>query len=138
MNRKPIGTIFVTYSSKTKRKDKGLLKAIERYDSPRIRQIAAAASSLGLGFRILSGRHGLLSPGDKIPYYDHLLNWEGVGQVLAKVAGQLALEKVSLVVYFTRPLRKASAPLAYHALMEAACAEKGIRMVGIEVERPGA
>ncbi|HAH06941.1 MAG TPA: hypothetical protein DCM05_10510 [Elusimicrobia bacterium] len=136
MPKRPAGPIFVTYSSKTKRKDKGLLKALERYDSPRIRQIAAAAADLGLNFRILSGRFGLLAPEDKVPYYDHLLKWEGVGQVLAKVAARLVREKVSAVVYFTRPLRKASAPLAYHALMEAACAEKGIRMIGIEVERP--
>ena len=136
MSRESAGPIFVTYSSKNKKRDPGRLKAIERYQSPRIRQIASAAASLGLGFRILSGEYGLLAPDDQIPYYDHLLKWEGIGRVLEKVTGRLSREKVTAVVYFTRPLRKASAPLAYHALMEAACMEKGIRMVAIEVERP--
>ncbi|MBI5242706.1 MAG: hypothetical protein HY922_03350 [Elusimicrobia bacterium] len=138
MIKKPLGPIFVTYSSKNKKRKAGRMRAIERYDSPRIRQIAAAAASLGIGFRILSGKYGLLAPDDRISCYDHLLKWEGIGRVLARVSKRLARERVAAVIYFTRPLRKASAPLAYHALIEAACAEQGIRMVAVEVERPAA
>ena len=110
--------------------------AQERYDSARIRQVQSAAASLGIGFRLLSGKYGLLAPRDKVPYYDHLLKWEEIGRMLPGVIKRLARERVAAVVYFTRPLRKASAPLAYHALMEAACAARGIRMVGIEIDRP--
>jgi len=136
MPKKPTGPIFVTYCSKNKRRDAGLLPALARYDSARIRQVHAAAVSLGIGFRVLSGRFGLLDPADKVPYYDHLLKWEEIGRLLPKVVKRLAREDVAAIVYFTRPLRKASAPLAYHALMEAACAAQGIRMVAIEIERP--
>ena len=135
MNVKPYRPIFVTYCSKNKKRDKGLMKAIERYDSGRMRQVRAAAESLGIGFRLLSGKYGLLAPDEKIAWYDHLLKWEGIGRVLPRVAKRLAREKVGAVVYFTRPLRKASAPLAYHALMEAACVENDIKLISIEIER---
>jgi hypothetical protein len=131
----PNGPIFVTYCSKNKRRTPGRMSASQRYASARIKQVHAAATSLGIGFRILSGKFGLLAPEDKVPYYDHLLRWEEIGRLLPKVVKRLAREKVSAVVYFTRPLRRASAPLAYHALMEAACAAQGIRMVAIEIER---
>lgn len=136
MPTKPTGPIFVTYCSKNKKRTAGRVAAQDRYDSARIRQVQAAAASLGVGFRILSGKFGLLAPHDKVPDYDHLLRWEEIGRLLPRVVKRLARERVAAVVYFTRPLRKASAPLAYHALMEAACAAGGIRMVGIEIERP--
>lgn len=134
--KRALGPIFVTYCSKNKSRKGGRMEALERYDSPRIRQVHAAASCLGVGIRILSGKYGLLAPRDKVPYYDHLLRWEEIGRLLPQVSKRLARERVSAVVYFTRPLRKASAPLAYHALMDAACAANGIKMVAIEVERP--
>ena len=135
--KKPLGPIFVTYCSKNKTRAGGRQRALERYDSPRIRQVHAAADCLGIGVRILSGKYGLLAPEDKVPYYDHLLRWEEIGRLLPRVSKRLARERLTSVVYFTRPLRRASAPLAYHALMDAACAANGIKMVAIEVDRPG-
>lgn len=137
MPKKPVGPIFVTYCSKNKLRGSRRMAARERYDSARIRQVELAAQSLGIEFRLLSGKFGLLAPSDKIPYYDHLLEWEEIGKLLPQVIGRLKRENVAGVVYFTRPLRKASAPLAYHALMEAACSSAGIRMVAIEIERAG-
>ncbi|MFA5138068.1 MAG: hypothetical protein WC728_02460 [Elusimicrobiota bacterium] len=129
------GPVFVTYCSKNKSRRKGLLPAIGRYDSDRIRQVWRASEALGLPFLILSGKYGLLSPADKIPYYDHLLEWEGIGKLLPGVSKRLARERVTAVVYLTRPLRRGSAPLAYHSLMEAACTARGIRFVAIEIEK---
>lgn len=134
MNMKPFSPIFVTYCSKNKKRDKGLMSAISRYESGRILQVKAAADSLGIPFLMLSGKYGLLAPHERIPWYDHLLKWEGIGRVLPQVARRLAREKVGAVVYFTRPLQ-ASAPLAYHALMEAACVENDIKLISIELER---
>ena len=90
MNLKPFGPIFVTYCSKNKKRDKGPMEAISRYDSERIRSVKGAADSLGIGFRLLSGKYGLLAPHEKIRWYDHLLKWEGIGKVLPQVARRLA------------------------------------------------
>ena len=133
MKRVP-GPVFVTYCSKNKDARRPLLPAAERYKSERIAQVRGAAEALGVGFRILSGKFGLVAVADKIPYYDHLLKWEGIGGLLPVVRRKLVRDKITAVVYFTRPLRKASAPLAYHALIEAACAAAGVPMLVIELE----
>jgi hypothetical protein len=65
--------LYATYCSKDKEATAGELPAIERYLSPRIRAVHAAAEGTGAKFGILSGLYGLISPDQPIPAYDHLL-----------------------------------------------------------------
>lgn len=81
---------FITYCSREKVATVGDLPAVERYLSERIRRVAALAQKDGASFRILSGQFGLLSSGDPIPYYDHLLAPEEVNGMAQKIAPALA------------------------------------------------
>lgn len=81
--------LAVTYCSRRKREDAGLLPAVERYSSPRIPAARDWARRHGADFRILSGRYGLLDPAEPIPYYDHLLGTDEVEAMTERVAGQL-------------------------------------------------
>lgn len=64
---------YCTICSKEKRKDKELLPAIERYLSPRIKNVYERASLDNTKFLIFSGEYGFIHPYSLIPYYDHLL-----------------------------------------------------------------
>lgn len=68
--------LYITYCSKKKNKtfDK-LLEAITRYESERIEKIHNKAKEYGAEFRILSGFFGLISPDEKIPYYNFFTGW---------------------------------------------------------------
>ncbi len=64
---------YCTICSKEKRNDKELLPAIERYLSPRIKNVYQKASSEKVKHLIFSGEYGFIHPYSLIPYYDHLL-----------------------------------------------------------------
>jgi len=65
--------IFCTYCSKLKDEIIDSLPAIHRYKSKRIRKVNESAKLLDYPIFILSGKYGLISTEQKIPYYDHLL-----------------------------------------------------------------
>jgi hypothetical protein len=95
---------FCTYCSALKSQAPGNIPAIQRYQSLRIRKICQAATELGLGFYILSGEFGLISPHQPIPFYDHLLRPEEVPVMVERVNKQLHEHGLASLVYFTRPL----------------------------------
>ncbi len=68
------GTIFLaTICCREKDRAGGLLPAVRRYRSPRIRRLAELAGEAGLPLVILSGLYGLIEAGQPIPYYDRLM-----------------------------------------------------------------
>jgi len=95
-------TAFCTYCSDKKDHSEGEMSAIQRYRSPRISSVYAAALGLGFGFVILSGEYGILDPCDPIPDYAHLLLPEEVPKHSELVAGQLTALGVEDLVFFTK------------------------------------
>ena len=92
--------VFCTYCSAKKDKTPGLLPAIKRYQSARIRSVSQAAAVLDVHFSILSGEYGLVSREQEIPWYDHLLHQSEIDHLASVVAGQLQMLGANQVVYF--------------------------------------
>ena len=119
--------IVVTYCSGPKRKDGGLLPAVDRYLSERIRTLHQQANADE--FRILSGKFGLLAADQPIPLYDHLLSPEEVGGLAQKVATCLTDLQADEVEYHTADPARFPDLVPYREVIETAC-----RVVEINLE----
>lgn len=129
-------TIYVTYCSAGKRRDPGLLPAIERYESARIRGVAARAEADGATFRILSGEFGLLAPGEPIPWYDHLLRPDEAMKIAVRVSVSIHALGVLEVVFFTAGADADPNLAPYHAAIAEACRRVGAKLRLEAVEGP--
>lgn len=131
---------LVTYCCRDKAKDRGPMPARDRYLSPRIRVAEEAAERLGWGFVILSGRHGLVGPGEDLAWYDHLLTLDQVEEHAVRCAGQLADRGTDEVVLLSRSETVDPGVGPYRACLEAACAraELPFRLVEIGAVTPPA
>ncbi|MBS1789129.1 MAG: hypothetical protein JST85_15480 [Acidobacteria bacterium] len=127
-------TIFSTYCSAEKEVADGLLPAIERYRSERIKRIYSAALVCGVGFFILSGEFGLLSPNEPIPYYDHLLTGNEVESHSGKIAGQIKQCGITQIIFFTLPVAMDDTLAAYHACLRLACQIASINLSFVEID----
>ena len=123
--------VCCTYCSADKDPAEGLLPAIRRYRSARIRDVHAAARRRGERFYVLSGAYGLLAPEDEIPWYDHRLLAHEVDALAARMAAQLA--GVSTLTYFTAPLATDETLVPYHDAIAAACRHADVRLVTVEL-----
>ena len=128
-----MGTILMTYCAARKARDPEPMPALSRYRSDRIAGVAAAAEALGLEFFILSGRYGLLAPGDPIPYYDHLLTMQEAPARAAGLAAQLRERGVVRVLFFSRSLEADPGVEAYRETARLACAAAGAEFVLVEL-----
>jgi len=126
-------TAFCTYCSAEKISMKGLLPAIERYDSDRIRRIYSASLVCGVAFFILSGEYGLLKPGDPIPYYDHLLLAEEIETQVFKVNEQIKQHGITQIIFFTLPVAADEKLVPYHASLRLACQKASINLSFVEI-----
>ncbi|MFO7609541.1 MAG: hypothetical protein R6X35_10150 [Candidatus Krumholzibacteriia bacterium] len=102
------------------------LPAAWRYRSSRIDAVLALAVEHAVGFRILSGKFGLVAAGEPIPPYDHLLAPAEVPAHAAQVAAQLRDVAPLRVVYFSRSDGDDPAALPYRICCEEACRQAGI------------
>ena len=93
--------VYATYCSAPKRRDPGLLPAVERYRSARIAEIDRRAAESGARFLILSGSFGLLDRHTPIPWYDHLLAPEEIPEMASRAEDWLRLERISEVVWYS-------------------------------------
>ena len=125
--------LYATYCSRDKSAVPGTLPAIERYRSERIQAVFEAASAAGAGFRILSGRFGLLEATSEIPLYDHLLTAEEVAEMTKKVAGQLRQLEPGQVVFFSRTVQEDPRVAPYRATIMAACKRLGIAITMVDM-----
>jgi len=126
-------TVFCTTCSAEKDRSEGELPAIQRYQSPRIESVYAAARSLGLEFLILSGKYGILKPSDPIPYYDHLLQSSEVSEHSKKVADQLEALGVKDLVFFTRPSSDDENVKPYRDCIRIASQKAGIELKFVDL-----
>jgi hypothetical protein len=127
-------TVFSTYCSAEKETFGELLPAIERYRSERIRRIYSAALTCGVGFFILSGEFGLLTPNQPIPYYDHLLTGDEVEAHSLTVAEQINQHVITQIIFFTLPVTVDEKLVAYHACLRLACQKASISLSLVEID----
>ena len=122
-------TVYITYCSKEKRTDSGLLQAADRYLSERITRISQLAEQDNAHFIILSGSYGFLLPSDKIPFYDHLLVDSEVADIANLVNSQIAKYpiKPTTIHYFQVPDDPYVGP--YRRVVELACGFNNISLV---------
>lgn len=127
-------TIFSTYCSAEKETADELLQAIKRYRSERIRRIYSAALICGVGFFILSGEFGLLTPTEPIPYYDHLLVGGEVEAHSLAVAEQIKQHGITQIIFFTLSVTADEKLAAYHACLRLACQKAAINLSFVEID----
>ncbi len=109
-----------TTCCKRKRRDAQPLPARKRYLSRRIRFVLQESRRLKTPLLILSGKYGLLTPEQKIPWYDRALLANEVESLSRKLVQQLSRREVSSVVFYARP-RKTAGWQPYYAALETAC-----------------
>jgi len=126
----------VTYCSREKDPSVGLLPAVDRYLSSRIRVSFEAASMLGTGFRILSGLYGLLEPDREIPEYDHLLTSDQVSRHAEKIEQQLRESAIERVIFITRSFAADPGAQPYRESMSRSCAGMGVGCEILEIGSP--
>lgn len=126
--------ILCSYCSAAKRLDEGLLPAIERYRSDRLRALWREGAATGAPLHILSGAFGLLAAEAPIPWYDHLLAPGEVAAMAARVAATLREAGITAVEYRTATAAVAPDIVPYLEVMRAACAEAGATLVVVELE----
>jgi len=96
--------VYCTYCSAEKDMVAEDIPAIQRYKSSRISRVKQKADSDHVDFFILSGKFGLLSTRERIPYYDHLLIDAEVDLHSDLVAKQLVTKGISELVFYSRSL----------------------------------
>lgn len=140
MNERPNKKIlYITYCSKKKNKtyDK-LLEAIKRYKSDRIEKIHKKAKDEGAEFRILSGFFGLISPYEKIPYYDFLLvgdeEKERLNSILIKQLSQLKKKGINIIKYQTENLLMNQSIQQYYKVIRDAAKELKIKLETVIIQ----
>lgn len=127
-------TIFSTYCSAEKETEDEPLPAIRRYRSERIRRIYSAALTCGVGFFILSGEFGLLTPTEPIPYYDHLLVGDEIEAHSLTVAEQIKQHSITQIIFFTLPVAVDEKLATYHACLRLACQKASINLNFVEID----
>jgi len=118
--------IFCTYCSANKSSDAGLLPSIDRYQDLRIRDVFHSATQLGLGFRILSGKYGLLAKDDPIENYDHLLQKNELDVHSELVAAQIRAQNITGISFFSVSVLSDPNVANYHECMSRAALIAGV------------
>lgn len=119
--------VYCTICCKEKRRDKELLPAIQRYISKRIRRIYELSKKEGVGFRILSGKFGLLRPEDPIPWYDQKLLPHMVDEMVKVVEEQMKSQAITHIVFFAKS-KRFRGWVPYYEVLERACSRTGVKL----------
>lgn len=127
--------IFCTYCSALKDRAPGDLPVLQRYQSQRIRTVAATAETLVVGFAVLSGKFGLLQANNLIPWYDHLLQPNEVDSMSNLVSKQLTRLGTHRVLFWMRPIDQDPLLVPYLAVMQNACHLAGVELTVFNLGR---
>jgi len=119
--------LWITTCSKDKRLDVGLVPAAQRYVSSRIAAVVARGQQLGKTVFILSGKYGLLAPGEEIEWYDRPLSAEDEPAITELVTRRLAAENAGRVIFYAEPAGTPGWRPCYNVIA-AACADLGITL----------
>ena len=119
--------VYCTTCCKEKRRDTQPLIARERYMAVRINDTFEKAKADDVPFFILSGKIGIIRDDAKIPFYDVILEQEGVEEMLKKVVFQLKHYKITEIKMFGFLVEKNPTWGPYYDLIERACEEVGVK-----------
>jgi hypothetical protein len=95
--------IVATLCSASKSHTEGKLPAFERYTSMRIKNVMKVAKGKQLPFFIFSGKYGLIPYDYPIPYYDHLLSKDEVGDMAVLLSDQIKGSAMSSIDFYIHP-----------------------------------
>jgi hypothetical protein len=115
--------IYCTTCSKEKTIDPEPIKAIDRYQSDRIKMVFEKAQIEGVDFRILSGKFGLLHANTPIVWYDQKLEMEAVPLLSTVVKEQLVADEITAIELFAKNPLEDKEWLPYTTLVEQVCLE---------------
>lgn len=117
---------LLTTCTADKSRASGRLPAGQRYRGWRIALAQQRAAQEGLPLLFLSGVYGIVSDRHPLPWYDHALQPAEVEGLIAPTAAQLEALGVEALTALLLP---ADTPgwAPYHALLQAACAQAGVR-----------
>jgi hypothetical protein len=111
---------FCTICSKEKRDDPGLLPAIERYLNKRIEYVHNESLNANKAMVIFSGRYGLLSPFELIPWYDQKLTIETFQEIVPTLSNQIQQMRITHIVFYCKP-KTDNDWYPYHIALEQSC-----------------
>jgi hypothetical protein len=117
--------ILCSYCSGPKCSDSGLLPAIDRYRSDRLRDLWCRGRAQNTPLYILSGRFGLLAATEPIPWYDYLLPADEAEVLSHGIAQRLSELGVTDVEYHTADIALTPPVRPYLAAIAAACTAAG-------------
>lgn len=120
--------IYCTTCSKDKSTYEGRIAAIQRYQDERITSVYHKSQQDKKGFRILSGKYGLLAPTDEIPWYDQVLLLNEVNNMIDLTALQLEHADVSSVELFVKDPQENPDWQNYITTMVGACSKLEIEL----------
>jgi hypothetical protein len=117
-----------TYCSADKNHLESPTEAIHVYKSNRILSLYGTAIEQKVGFIILSGKFGIISPTDKIDYYDHLLIATEVQAHAELISTQIKAKGISKIVFFMNSLEQDTNLQPYLDCMKMACQKANIQL----------
>ncbi len=91
--------LICTICCREKDRAEGLLPAVRRYRSDRIRKVHSLAWKAGLPFAILSGKFGLIAGEEPIPYYDKLMEGDYLGRIIGLNTAFLKKNGIRKVIF---------------------------------------
>lgn len=119
--------VYCTICSKNKCVELKKIPAIERYQSERIRKIYERSISDRAGFRIFSGKFGLLKPGKKIFWYNEKLIQENTNKMVRLLSQQIRKGKIDELVFFARNIKNNHSWRPYIFSLKKASNQAGIK-----------
>ena len=121
--------IYCTLCCKKKSLDKRKIKSIKRYFSGRIIKIYQKSAIDRVGFRIFSGKYGLLKPEKKIFWYDKKFSQKKISEMAGLLEKQILKEKITRIVFFAYNPERNKGWHPYLKVLKIAC-----RMVNTELK----
>ncbi len=118
--------VYCTACCKKKRDDLRKLTSIERYISGRIIRVYKKSGDDKVGFRIFSGKYGLLRPVEKILWYDEKLDSGKISKMTELLKKQILRQKISQIVFFTYNPKRYPGLQPYFEALKSACGKAKI------------
>ena len=115
--------VYCTLCCKKKSLNKRKIKSIKRYLSGRIKKIYQKSNLDRVGFRIFSGKYGLLKPGKKIFWYDEKLSQKKISKMAGLLKKQILNERITRIVFFSYNLQRDKGAKPYFKSLKTACLE---------------
>lgn len=115
--------MYITYCSRKKNTTPGFIPAIQRYDSERISGLYNKSLNDNVPFAILSGKYGLVTPEQPIPWYDHLLTLIDISIIKERIISFILNHNIRDITYFTPQTQSV---VLYREVLVQACNDTGV------------